>query len=409
MPFLFFLYIIAYIDRINVGFAGLQMTSELHFTDSVFGLGSGIFFAGYAIFGIPGAVLVEKWSARKAIATTMVVWGIVAVASGFIQTASQFYSMRLILGITEAGFFPGVLAYLSRWYRARDRAKAVAMFMTAIPVSQFLAAPLSALLIHVTWFGLSGWRWLLILEGVPAVLAGIVSLYYLCDHPTLASWLRPEQRDWLTAEIAREQAAKPAQAKLNIAAALRNRDILILCAAYFGGTMGTYGLSLWMPKMIQRLGHLSSVETSLLSAIPALIGVPAMLISGYLSDRSGERRWHCAIPRFTAGLAFVVLALVPMGVPASLVLLGIATAGLLAGHPPLWAIPSTFLGAAAAAGGIGLINASGNLGGFAGPYMLGWFSQHTGAFLGGMLGMAAGAFSSAGFVLLVRKTRTQPN
>ena len=406
MPFLFFLYIIAYIDRINVGFAGLEMTKELHFTDAVFGLGSGIFFAGYAVFGIPGAVLVEKWSARKLIAATMVIWGFVAMLSGFIQDAPQFYTMRLVLGVTEAGFFPGVIAYLGRWYRTRDRAKAVAMFMTAIPVSQFLAAPLSAALLRVHWMGLGGWRWLLILEGVPAVLAGIVSLKYLTDTPAEAAWLPEEEREWLAEEIAREQAAKPAQAKISIAAALRHRDILLLCIAYFGGTMGTYGLSLWTPKMIQRLGHLSSVETSLLSAIPALVGVPAMLLAGLLSDRSGERRWHCAVPRFVAGLAFVALALIPMSVPVSIALLGVATAGLLAGHPPLWAIPSTFLGAAAAAGGIGLINASGNLGGFVGPYLLGWFSQHTGAFTGGMLGMALGAFGSSTFVLLVRKSHT---
>ncbi len=404
MPFLFVLYIIAYIDRINVGFAGLQMTKELHFTDAVFGLGSGIFFAGYAIFGIPGAVLVEKWSARKAIAATMVVWGFVASASGFIQNEPQFYTMRLILGITEAGFFPGVIAFLSRWYRPRDRAKAVAMFMTAIPVSQFLAAPLSAALLRVSWLHLAGWRWLLILEGGPAIIAGIVSFFYLTDRPEDAAWLPAEERDWLTSEIARDHAAKPPRARFSVASALFHRDILILCVAYFGGTVGTYGLSLWMPKMIQRLGNLSVVQTSLLSAIPALVGIPAMLISGWLSDRSGERRWHCAVPRFTAGVAFVILALVPMGIPASLAFLGIATAGLLAGHPPLWAIPSSFLGAAAAAGGIGLINASGNLGGFAGPYMLGWFSQHTGAFLGGMLFMAAGAFSSAGAVLFVRKS-----
>jgi MFS transporter, ACS family, tartrate transporter len=233
-----------------------------------------------------------------------------------------------------------------------------------------------------------------------------LSLRYLTDTPGEAQWLPVEEREWLAAEMAREQGAKSQQAKISIGAALRHRDILLLCLAYFGGTMGTYGLSLWTPKMIQRLGDLSSVQTALLSAIPALIAVPAMLLAGVLSDRSGERRWHCAVPRFIAGLAFVTLALVPMSVPVSIALLGVATAGLTAGYPSLWAIPSTFLGPAAAAGGIGLINASGNLGGFVGPYLLGWFSQHTGAFTGGMLGMAAGAFCSSTFVLLVRKQNT---
>ncbi|HXP83431.1 MAG TPA: MFS transporter [Bryobacteraceae bacterium] len=407
MPYLFLLYLIAYIDRINIGFAGLQMTGDLHFSDAVFGLGSGIFFAGYLLLGIPGAMLVEKWSARKALATTMLVWGCVASSTGLIHTKQEFYVMRVLLGVTEAGFFPGVIAYLGHWYRAEDRAKAVAMFMAAIPVSQVVAAPLSAALMSVHWAGLAGWRWLLILEGAPAVVCGVVSLFYLTDRPSQARWLKPEQRDWLNAALASEQQARSQRESVRWVDALRNRDVLLLAVAYFGGTAGNYGLSLWMPKMIQKLGSLSAVQTSLLSAIPAAFAVPAMLACGWHSDSTGERRWHAALPRIIAGVAMAALALAlgSDSVPIALVLYAIATAGVVAAYPALWAIPSAFLGEAAAAAGIGLINSFGNLGGFAGPYLIGWFSSRTGGYSGGQWCMAGALALSGIFALLVRKRR----
>src|SRR5580658_305774 len=403
MPFLFVLYIIAYIDRINIGFAGLQMTGELHFSDAVFGFGSGVFFVGYAVLGIPGAVLIEKWSARKAIAVTMLIWGFVASATGLIHSAPEFYVMRLILGITEAGFFPGVIGYLSHWYRAQDRGKAIAMFMAAIPVSQVIAAPLSAALMKINWLGLAGWRWLLILEGVPAVIAAVVSFIYLADRPRDAKWLATDEREWLAAELEREQARKTVGKRMSLWEALRHRDVLLLALAYFGGTCGTYGLSLWVPKMIQRLGHLTVVRSSLLSAIPAMVGIPAMLLNGWHSDRMGERRWHASIPRFVAAFALAILAVATVNVPVALVLLSLGSAGIVAGYPAIWAIPSSFLGTTAAAASIGLINSFGNLGGFAGPYLIGFFSSLTGAFSGGMWFIAAGAGVSAVLVLLVRQ------
>jgi sugar phosphate permease len=403
MPFLFVLYIIAYIDRINIGFAGLQMTGELHFSDAVFGFGSGVFFVGYALLGIPGAVLIEKWSARKAIAVTMLIWGFVASATGLIHSAPEFYAMRLILGITEAGFFPGVIGYLSHWYRTQDRGKAIAMFMAAIPVSQVIAAPLSAALMKINWLGLAGWRWLLILEGVPAVIAAVVSFVYLADRPRDAKWLATDEREWLAAELEREQARKTVGKRMSLWEALRHRDVLLLALAYFGGTCGTYGLSLWVPKMIQRLGHLTVVRSSLLSAIPALVGIPAMLLNGWHSDRVRERRWHASIPRFVAAFALAIMAVATVNVPVALVLLSLGSAGIVAGYPAIWAIPSSFLGTTAAAASIGLINSFGNLGGFAGPYLIGFFSSLTGAFSGGMWFIAAGAGVSAVLVLLVRQ------
>jgi ACS family tartrate transporter-like MFS transporter len=408
MPYLFVLYLIAYIDRINIGFAGLQMTGDLHFSDDVFGFGSGVFFAGYLLLGIPGAMLVEKWSARKALATTMLVWGFVASSTGLIHTKQEFYTMRILLGVTEAGFFPGVIAYLGHWYRAKDRAKAVAMFMAAIPVSQVVAAPLSAALMGVHWAGLAGWRWLLILEGAPAVVCGVISLFYLTDRPAQARWLAPEQRDWLTGALASDEQARGKAGRPSWVDALRDRDVLLLALAYFGGTAGNYGLGLWLPKMIQKLGGLTVVQTSLLSAIPAAFAVPMMLLSGWHSDSTGERRWHAALPRIVAGVAMAALALaVGSGsVPVALALYAIAAAGIVAAYPALWAIPSRFLGEAAAAAGIGLINSFGNLGGFAGPYLIGWFSARTGGYSGGQWCMAGALVLSGIFVLLVRRRRT---
>jgi MFS transporter, ACS family, tartrate transporter len=403
MPFLFLLYIIAYIDRINIGFAGLQMTSELHFSNSVFGFGSGIFFAGYALLGIPGAVLIERWSARKAIALTMLVWGCVASATGLIHSAPQFYAMRVLLGITEAGFFPGVIGYLCHWYRKEDRAKAVAMFMAASPVSQVIASPISAALLKVSWGGLMGWRWLLILEGIPAVAAGVLSYFYLTDRPGDARWLKPDEREWLAAELEREHAGKGAHARMRLIDALRHRDVILLALAYFGSTCGTYGLGLWMPKIIQKLGSLSVVKSALLAGVPAMAAIPAMLLNGWHSDRSGERLWHTAIPRISAAAALAAIAIFPVSVPATLALLALALAGIFAGFPPLWSIPSSFLGPTAAAASIGLINSFGNLGGFLGPYLIGRFSQGSGDFTGGMWFVSIAALGSGFFVLLVRK------
>jgi MFS transporter, ACS family, tartrate transporter len=308
MPFLFALYMIAYIDRINISFAGLQMTGELGFTDAVFGFGSGVFFFGYTLLAIPGAMLVEGWSARKTIAATMAFWGLVASATGFIRTPHEFYAMRLLLGVAEAAFFPGMITYLSHWYRSEDRAKAVAMFMTAIPVSRVIASPISAALLNVRWMGLGGWRWLLILEGAPAIVFGVASLLYLTDRPDGARWLSQEERDWLCGELRREAVGKQHGERKPLLAALRRLDVWLLCLAYFGGTTGEYGLSLWLPKILQRMGNLTVAKTALLTAIPSLAAIPAMLLWGWSSDRSRERRWHAAIPRMIAGISLGAIA-----------------------------------------------------------------------------------------------------
>jgi ACS family tartrate transporter-like MFS transporter len=402
MPFLFLLYVVSYIDRINIGFAGLQMTGELGFSNAVFGFGSGIFFIGYVLLGIPGAIMVEKWSARRAMAATMLIWGTVAAATGLIHTKPEFYVMRFLLGVTEAGFFPGMITYLTHWYCAKDRAKAVAMFMAAIPMSQVIAAPVSAVLLRVHWLGLGGWRWLLILEGAPAVACGIISWFYLTDWPRQAKWLEPEEREWLRAELERESSTKASAGRMPWYRALGNPNVLLLCFVYFGGTSGTYGLGLWMPKMLQRVGHLNAVQTSWYTAIPALVAVPVMLLFGWHSDRTGERKWHTAIPRFAGAAALAGMALANVNLAAALVLFSAAFAGVVSAYPSLWAIPSSFLGASAAAASIGLINSVGNLGGFYGPYTIGWLSDKMGSYAGGLWAVAAALFLSGAVVLVVR-------
>lgn len=405
MPFLFLLYVVAYIDRVNISFASLEMTRELNFSDKVFGLGSGIFFIGYVALGIPGALLVERWSARRVMALTLVSWGCVASLTGLIHTASQFYTVRVLLGVTEAAFFPGVITYLGHWYRAADRAKAVAMFMIAIPASQVIASPISAMLLKVDWLGLQGWRWLLLAEGAPAILCGIASWFYLTDRPHQAHWLEREEREALAAALERERAETAARMPISPVEALLHRDVLLCAGAYFGGTAGNYGLSLWLPKILQRLEGLSTTETTLLTAIPALVAIPIMLATGWHSDHSGERRWHAAAPRVIAAIALAALALQAAGVAAALALFSIAFAGIVAAYPPLWAIPSTSLGAAAAAASIGFINSVGNLGGFAGPYLVGLFSDRSGSYLAGLWVMVIALLFSGLCALLVR-TRT---
>jgi len=407
LPFAVLAYLLAYIDRINIGFAGLQMTNELGFSNSVFGLGSGIFFVGYVLLGIPGAMLVQKWSARRAIAATLLVWGCVASATGFIHNTQEFYIMRFVLGVSEAGFFPGVITFLNIWYVARDRAKAVALFMAAIPVSQVIAAPLSAVLMKANWMGLSGWRWLLILEGVPAVVCGFIAWHYLTDRPRDAHWLKPEERDWLMNELAREQAVKTKADHMTFWQVLRQRDVLLLCITYFGGTAGNYGLNLWLPKMIQKVGNLDAATTSWLSAIPALAAIPIMILNGWHSDKTGERRWHTAIPRFVGGLALglAALTITYISVPMVVLVFSVALAGVVAAYPPLWAIPANALSISAAAAGIGLISSLGNTGGFAGPYIIGWISDQTGTYEGGLWCVGAALFFSGVFALMVRKSR----
>jgi ACS family tartrate transporter-like MFS transporter len=393
MPFLFACYIVANLDRANVGFAALRMSRELGFSDSVFGLGGGIFFLGYFLLEIPGTVLVEVWSARKWIARIMLTWGFLASATGWIHSPAQFYWIRFFLGVAEAGFFPGLVVYISHWYRPEDRGKAVAMFMAAIPAAQIVGAPLAALLLRAHWWGYDGWRWLLTLEGLPAVALGTATLFYLTDRPEQARWLPREEREWLAAELEREQAARTRHS--SAWRALGNPQVLLLALILFLGLTPNYGLSLWLPQMVQRASGFGPSQVSLIAAIPYLCALPLMLLTGWHSDRSGERKWHTAVPRFVSGAALTACFFSSQHVWIMVVMLSLATVGFYCAHPGFWPLPNLFLGRAAAAASIGLINSFGNLGGFLGPYAIGWLSEQTGDFRASMLLLAGCAYASS--------------
>ncbi len=405
MPFLFLLYIIAYLDRVNVGFAGLEMTRELGFSDDVFGFGAGIFFVGYFLLEIPGTILVELWSARKWIARIMISWGLLASLTGLITNANQFYWIRFLLGAAEAGFFPGIIVYLTHWYRYEDRAKAVAMFMSAIPIANVLGAPISGMLMKIQWYGYSGWRWLLILEGVPAVICGVATLFYLTDWPKDAHWLPTDERNWITGELEREKQTKKAVKPLSIGRALRNTDVVLLTLVYFFIVTANYGLNFWLPKIVQRLSGLSTFQVTLVSAIPYLAALPAMLLVGRHSDQTGERRWHTAMPIFSVAAGLALSQLAGSHVPLAVAMFSIAAMGLYSYLPSFWALPTTFLSEAAAAACIGLINSFGNLGGFVGPRAIGFLSDRTGSYAAGVFYLVVSAALSGLLVLLVRGTK----
>jgi sugar phosphate permease len=408
MPFLFILYIVSYLDRVNLSYASLEMTRELGFSNEVFGFGAGIFFVGYFFLEIPSTILVELWSARKWIGRIMISWGLLASLTGLITTAHQLYWLRFFLGMAEAGFFPGIIVYLTHWYRSADRAKAIAMFMVAIPISQIVGAPLSGLLMKLHWWGYSGWRWLLLLEGVPAVILGMVTIIYLTDWPKDARWLHEEERAWIVGELEREKQAQKAIRPLNVWQALRNRDVVLLTlAAFFALTM-LYGFGFWLPKIVQGLSRRSVLQVTFLTTIPVLAALPSMLMNGWHSDRSGERRWHAALSLLAAALLLVVSQSLDRNISLAMLVLSAAAMGVYGYLPAFWSLPTTFLTEAAAAACIGLINSFGNLGGFVGNYAMGFLSDKTGSYAAGVTYLAGSAIVAAALILSVRASRKSP-
>jgi ACS family tartrate transporter-like MFS transporter len=403
MPYLFVLYIIAFLDRVNVSYAKLEMLHDLNFSEAVYGFGAGIFFFGYFLFEIPGSIIVEKWSARKWIARIMISWGILAVLMGFIHTETQFYGVRFLLGAAEAGFFPGIIVYLSHWFRYEDRAKAVAMFMTAIPFSNILGSPISGLLLDIKWFNLQGWRWLFILEGFPAIIFGFVTLYYLTDRPQQAKWLKDDEREWITGELEKEHQQKAASHSLSILKAFQNRDVLLLTAAYFFIVTSNYGLNFFLPTFVKKLSGSSNLMITLITAIPYCFYLIAMLFLGWSSDRTGERRWHTVIPMVAVGLGLLLSIPAQDNAVLAVAMFSLASAGLGGYLPSFWALPTRFLTGAAAAATIGLVNSVGNLGGFVGPYVVGYLNTRTNSFVGGVLYLAISAFVAACCIVALRQ------
>ncbi len=403
IPFLFVLYITSFIDRVNVGFAGLDMTRELHFSNEVFGFGSGIFFLGYCLLEIPGAMLADLWSARRWIATIMIVWGVLASSTGLIRNATEFNAIRFVLGLAEGGFFPAVVVYLTHWFRQEDRGKAIAMFMAAIPVSNAIGAPVAGLLLRLHWLGLSGWRWLLILEGLPALLGGVAALVYLTDRPKQARWLAPEDKDWISGELAREKGKKHGPG--NMLDAVRKPYVWMLALTYFLINTSGYGLNIWLPKMVQKFSGLTTFQISLVVAIPFVVSIPAMLLAGWHSDKTGERRWHAALASLTAGVGLALSQLVNGNPVLIIVSFSIAAVGIMSFYPAYWALATGLLSARSAAAGFGFVNLIANFGGFTGPYMVGYLTDRTGTYAAGVYSLVATAFLSAVVLIALRQRK----
>ena len=404
-PFLFVLYVLNYLDRVNISYAALQMTGELKFSNAVFGYGAGIFFIGYFLLQIPGTMLIELWSARKFIGTTLILWGGLATLTGLITGAQQFYWIRFFLGVAEAGFFPGVIVYLTHWYRYEDRSKAVALFMIAIPMSNMVGSVIAAYLMRLTWLGYAGWRWLLMLEGLPSVIAGVVAFFYLTDWPKDARWLPEDERRWITGELAREREAKASAATASPWRAMRDPNVIVLALVYFCYITNSIGLSVWLPKIVQRISGLPTFEVTLISGIPWLAAIPAMLLSAWHSDKTGERRWHAALPILCVGVALALSIWAGNRLTLAISAFSLATMALYAFAPPFWALPTMFLSGTAAAGSIALINSIGNLGGFVGPYVIGYLTDKTGTYTAGIYYLIVSGFAGGVLVLLLGSRR----
>ena len=399
LPFLFVLYIIAYLDRTNVSFAFLQMRNQLALNDRAYGLGAGVFFAGYFLFQLPSNLILARVGARRWIAGIMMLWGLVSAAMIFATGPRSFYLLRFLLGAAEAGFFPGMILYLKNWFPASARGRAVALFMTAAPLSGVIGGPISGALLGVHWSGLSGWQWLFLIEGIPAVVFGGVVMLVLSERPESATWLADEERLLLAGILAAERQA--ASTSPNLKTAFTHPGVWILCSVYFGLTCCVYGITLWLPSVIRSLSGFSNFTIGVLTALPNLVAAVAMVLIALHSDRSGERRWHTAIAAFAATTGLVTMA---YSHSTLLVLLGtsLAIAGAYGMDGPFWAMPASLLTGTAAAAGIAVINSVGNLGGFFGPYIIGLARTADAGFRGGMLLIAAILAVSGSLALAVR-------
>lgn len=372
VPFLMLCYIVAYLDRVNVGFAKLQMLNELKFSDTVFGLGAGVFFLGYFLFEVPSNILLHKVGARRWIARIMITWGVISGAFMFVSTPLTFYIMRFLLGLAEAGFFPGIILYLTYWFPAERRARIVCAFMTAIPLAGLIGGPLSGWIMEsfADVHGYSGWQWMFVLEAVPAVIMGIIVLLYLDDGIRSAKWLKEGEKRMLEANIENEARTKVAHPTLR--AMFADTRVWLMALIYFCCVMGQYGLTFWLPTLIKTAGIKGVLNIGLFTAVPYAAAVITMLYLGRSSDKNGERRWHLVIPLLLGAIGLVGSALAgTTNTALAIVFLSIAAAGVLSSAPLFWSLPTAFLHGVAAAAGIAAINSVGNLAGFVSPFLIG--------------------------------------
>jgi MFS transporter, ACS family, tartrate transporter len=388
IPFLVLAYFLSYLDRVNLGFAGLTMNAELNFSPTVFSWGAGIFFIGYFLFEVPSNLALEKFGASRWIARIMVSWGIISALMAFVSGVWSFYGVRFLLGVAEAGFFPGIILYLTYWYPAEYRARFLAAFAIAVPVSTVIGAPISGLLLGLDGaMGLKGWQWLFVIEGVPSVLLGIVSWFYLTDRPVNADWLTTEQKAWLSSKLESEIAAKQAAQHLTLGQALASPKVLTLSLIYFGFVAALYGVQFWLPQIVKAFGF-SNAQTGFVTAVPYLFGTVAMILWARHSDATRERVMHVGAPLLLTAAALGACGYItdPM---TTMVVLTVAAIGIFCTFGVFWTLPTAWLSGTAAAGAIALINSIGNLAGFAGPYLIGWVKETTGSTTTGLFVLAA--------------------
>jgi MFS transporter, ACS family, tartrate transporter len=400
VPFLFLLYIFAYLDRINVGFASLQMNEALGFSAAVYGLGAGIFFVSYTVFEIPSNIILARVGARRWIARIMITWGLASAAMMLVHDATSFYTLRFVLGAAEAGFFPGIIFYLTRWGPARERARTVASFMTAVVTAGIVGGPLSGALLSMDGLGgLAGWQWMFLLEGVPATVLGLVVLKVLPESPADANWLTDDEKSALLTRLEQERVPVAGRAH-GVSDALRHPWVWVLALVYFVVPVALYAFGFFLPQILRAAFAGTPLQIGIVSAIPYLAGAAGMVVTSRHSDRTGERRWHIAVGAAVSGAAFIATAFVA-GLGPSLVLLSVAMLGLASMFGPFWSLATSFVHGTGAAAGIALINSVGNIGGFVGPYAIGYLRDATSGFTAGLVAIGLVVIAGGALVLTV--------
>jgi ACS family tartrate transporter-like MFS transporter len=396
IPFMILLYVVSFLDRVNVSFAALTMNKDLNFSPEIYGAGAGIFFLGYFLFEVPSNVIMERVGARLWMCRIMLTWGIVSMATAFVRGPYEFYAARFLLGLAEAGFFPGMVLYLTYWFPSETRARFIALFLAGVPLASVIGAPVSGYLLGFeNLAGLHGWQWLFLIEGAPSCVLAFVILFVLPDRPSKASWLSAAEKN----EIETRLAAEPKRDHEALIPMLRDARVWLLAIPDFGIVIALYGVGLWLPQIVKGMGY-TNIETGFVVAIPYLASVIGMVAVGASSDRSGERILHIAIPALMAAGGLVAAAILGESV-AAIVALTVALVGIYAALSVFWTLPPSFLGGTAAAGGIALINSISNLGGFFGPNLMGWLKQTTGGYSAGMLVLAAGLVAAAGLAAAI--------
>jgi len=389
MPALLVLYVIAYLDRVNVTFAQDRLEEDLGFSGAVYGFGAGIFFVGYFLLEVPSNLALHRFGARKWMARIMITWGLISACTMFVQGPLSFYAVRFLLGIAEAGFFPGMILYLSYWYPARERARAVGVFMSAIAISYAIGAPISGGIMSLFGgvAGLEDWQWLFLIEAIPAIVAGILVFWKLPDGPQDAGWLEPEEKAWLAERLEGEEQQRLARERHSLGDVLKDRRILVFALLYFTMVINVYGLSFWVGEIVDQINGIGDVTKGFVTAIPYTVAIIGMILIPRYSDRTGERKRVVAACLALAAVAFVASTVV--GPIAAVPALAVGLFFLLGVHGVFWTMPAALLSGAAAAAGIAMINSIGNLGGFVGPYLVGLVKDATGSTDGGLIVLAA--------------------